>query len=362
MLRNLSFIRNILAGDLLETFLVSSVTSLLCTRFLLSLTGYPQLGGGNLHIAHMLWGGLIMMVSLVLLLAFLGNRILWLSAILGGIGFGIFLDELGKFVTSDNNYLFQPTVAILYIIFLGLFFIFRYIDDKSKLTQKEYLMNALRILEEAVLNDMDRTEKRQFAALLRKADQNDEVTIQLKKLLAEIEIIPTPSSRLRSLFRLSSRYYKQVTGSPYFIKGVIVFFIGKSLLDIGSVSLFLFTYFSDPTKLFLATPTPLIIVTWGQVLSTCATVLLVLAGIITLRFSRHQAYFFFKQSLLVTIFLTQFFLFYKEQFYALTGLVSNVLLLVGLEYMIVEERKMKIAERDQADDDASTKSRSESLR
>jgi hypothetical protein len=345
MVKNIEFVRNIYANDLLEVFLISSVSSLLVVRFILSLTGYPQLGGGTLHIAHMLWGGLIMMVSLVFLLAFLGNRVLWASAIIGGIGFGVFLDELGKFVTRDNNYLFQPTVAILYIIFLLLFFVFRYIDDHSKMSQKEYLMNALRLLEEAVMNDMDKAEKRQFAALLRRADQDDEVTIQLKKLLENIDIIPTQPSRVRRIYRLFSKFYRRVTASPLFPRGIIIFFMGKTLLDIISVSIFLMTYFSDPTRLFLSTPSSLAIVTWGQVISTIAATALVVMGVVTLKFSRDRAYFFFKQSLLITIFLTQFFLFYKEQFHALTGLTFNVLLLIGLEYMMNEENQLKLSEK-----------------
>lgn len=341
MKKESQFIRNMYAADLLETFLVASVSGLLGVRFFLSLTGYPQLGGGTLHIAHMLWGGLIMMIALVLLLAFLGNRILWTASIIGGVGFGIFLDELGKFVTRDNNYLFQPTVALLYIIFLMLFFVFRYIDDHSKYSRKEYLMNALRILEEAVLQDMDKTEKRQFAAMLRRADPNDEVTIQLKKLLTDIDIIESQPSRFRKAYKQFSKLYKKIISSSYFPKGIILFFIVKTLSDIISVSYFLFTYFSDPTTLVFSTPTPLSIVSWGQVISTAVASIFVITGAITLKFSRDRAYFFFKQSLLITIFLTQFFLFYKEQFHALTGLAFNVLLLIGIDYMMNEERTIK---------------------
>ena len=55
-------------------FLVAGVASILAIRVYLILTGYPQLGGGGLHIAHMLWGGLLMLVALILMLAFLGRR------------------------------------------------------------------------------------------------------------------------------------------------------------------------------------------------------------------------------------------------------------------------------------------------
>ena len=44
-------------SELLDTFLVSAVASVLVIRVFLEATGYPQLGGGGLHVAHVLWGG-----------------------------------------------------------------------------------------------------------------------------------------------------------------------------------------------------------------------------------------------------------------------------------------------------------------
>src|SRR3954447_23150244 len=94
--------------SLLETFLVCSVTTILVIRTQLWATNYPQLGGGELHIAHLLWGGLLMLIAVGVLLSYMGPRILRAGAVLGGIGFGFFIDELGKFITADNDYFFKP--------------------------------------------------------------------------------------------------------------------------------------------------------------------------------------------------------------------------------------------------------------
>src|SRR3954453_23468536 len=102
-----AFIRNLEGPDLFLAFLVSTVGAIFAIRTYLHLTGYPQIGGGGLHIAHMLWGGLLMLVALMLLLGVLNQRAQWAGAIRGGLGGGTFLDELGKFITRDNNSFFQ---------------------------------------------------------------------------------------------------------------------------------------------------------------------------------------------------------------------------------------------------------------
>jgi hypothetical protein len=67
-------------------------------------TGYPQIGNDVLHIAHALWGGLLLLVALMLPLAFANRRFLQASAWLGGVGAGLFIDEVGKFITQANDY------------------------------------------------------------------------------------------------------------------------------------------------------------------------------------------------------------------------------------------------------------------
>lgn len=64
--------RNVYARDYLEILLVSAISTLLINRFILHLTHYPSVGGSKYHIAHMLYGGLLMLVAIVINLSFWG--------------------------------------------------------------------------------------------------------------------------------------------------------------------------------------------------------------------------------------------------------------------------------------------------
>ncbi len=132
-------VRDVEIGELQDTFLVSAVTMILIIRLQLWLTNYPQLGGGELHIAHLLWGGLLMLIALILLLSYLGRSIRTPAAVIGGVGFGFFIDELGKFITSDNDYFYKPSTAIIYLVFIAIYLATRAMQRRRGYSQREYL-------------------------------------------------------------------------------------------------------------------------------------------------------------------------------------------------------------------------------
>lgn len=97
---------------MIDLFVIAALLTIFIVRGFLALTGYPQVGNGTLHIAHMLWGGLAL-CGTTLYLAFAEKPNKKIAILIGGSGFGLFLDELGKFITRDNNYFFQPAAALI---------------------------------------------------------------------------------------------------------------------------------------------------------------------------------------------------------------------------------------------------------
>ena len=83
-------VRRLHAAQYLLLMLLSFGFSLAGTRLFLYLTGYPQIGGGQLHVAHVLWGGLLLFIAVLLLLTIANRWAFWLSALLAGAGVGLF--------------------------------------------------------------------------------------------------------------------------------------------------------------------------------------------------------------------------------------------------------------------------------
>ena len=138
--------RSLSIGGLHEIFLVSSIGMILIIRLQLWATNYPKLSSGRLHFAHLLWGGLLMLVAIGILLSFVDRRLRVPAAVLAGAGFGFFIDEVGKFVTSNHDYFFKPTGAIIYLTFIVVYFVLRFTRQRRGFSSAEYVSDAGNLL------------------------------------------------------------------------------------------------------------------------------------------------------------------------------------------------------------------------
>src|SRR3954447_19651105 len=159
-------VRNVRTAEHLTTFVVSGVSTVLITRLILGLSGYPQIGGKGLHIAHVLPGGLLMLVAIFLLLAYVGPVVRPAAALVGGVGFGLFIDEVGKFVTSDNNYFYKPTAAIVYVVFVLIVLGSRFLSTRRPIDPREELANVIDHTVEGVAGGLSRQRRAQASELL----------------------------------------------------------------------------------------------------------------------------------------------------------------------------------------------------
>lgn len=318
-------VRNIEAGELLEKFLISAVASILVIRTWLRLIGYFQIAKGQIHIAHMLFGGFFMMIALVAILTYLNKEIRSFAAIVGGIGFGAFIDELGKFVTRDNNYFFQPAIAFIYVILVLLFLWYRRMDKTMYFSQKEYEINALDLMKEVILHDLDIEERNTAIHLLAHCNSRDPMTKLLREMLSQMEALPEKKeSSLVKVRKTARDFYQRLIRAKWFSTIVIWFFAVSSA--VGFIPNILKAKAGDSFS------------EWGQFLSAALSGFLVIIGIYFIRRrKRMQAYEMFQSAVLVSIFLTQFFLFYQEQLSALAGLLMNIVVLNVVQNLIYQE-------------------------
>ncbi len=315
---------------LAETFVVAGVVAVLGIRAFLSATGFPQVGGGGLHIAHLLWGGALMLVGILLLIGYLDRWIEHLGVVLAGLGFGAFIDEVGKFVTADNDYFFRPAVALIYIGFVGLFLVARVLAGSRVLTEREALANALAQLARSLGGPLDRDDATRIRRLLRDAGPSrlvSDLGAVVDRSLADVaddELVDRTTG-------LARRVYERLVADRRFEAGIAVVVAAYAL--VAAVAAFVALAGSRA-----ASSTGPDVPAVAQAASSLIGAALVLRGALLIRANRLHAYRWFARGLLVWILVTQVFVFYTSQLAGIGGLAFDLLAYVTVRYAIGRER------------------------
>ncbi len=138
--------------------LVSFAATVIATRWFLTLTGFPRIGGGDLHIAHALWGGAALFAAAVLPILLAGRFVYLASALLSGVGIGLFIDEVGKFISAENDYFYPAAAPIIYATFLIAVLVWLRARRPEDPDPRSQLLTALELFEESVEGDLQRGE------------------------------------------------------------------------------------------------------------------------------------------------------------------------------------------------------------
>jgi hypothetical protein len=193
-LRIRSAVKRSRAGEYVFLLLLGFAGSVALTRLFLELTGYPQIGNTELHIAHVLWGGLFVFIASLLPLI-LGNP--WVfpfSAVLSGIGMGLFIDEVGKFITHSNDYFFPAAAPIIYIVFLLTAWLYLRIRRPASRDPRAVMYRVLEGISEVLDRDLDERERayllEQVSFIEQGTDQPDLTRLaqKMKEFLSDDEL------------------------------------------------------------------------------------------------------------------------------------------------------------------------------
>lgn len=306
------YLHNELVGYL---FILSGILTVIVTRIFLFYSGYPQIGAkSGLHIAHVLFGGLLMALTLIMFFSFITTKSLMFSnAILGGIGFGLFIDEVGKFVTQDVNYFFKPAFVIMYCIFILFFIIFQLIHKKT-ITPREYLLNSIESLKETALHQISPDQRKTIFEYLSLSSIEPQLVSLLASYYASVPEKPLLANPFIQKLKSSTRWI----ASGWFFRFLTLFFIAESLILLYFVFMFSFSdrIFSLEELISL--------------FSSIVIIILVLLGITALRTSKIKSITFFWFAVLISLTIMQLIRLYNHPLMALGWFIIDGFLLLFL--------------------------------
>ncbi len=325
-------VRDLSSPYLMELWLVSAVVTILGVRLYLELTGYPQVGGSTLHIAHMLWGALAMVVSFGMLLIMASAVWKPSAAVVGGFGFGLFIDELGKFITQDNDYFYRPAIALIYAVLVVFFLITRTIDRVDKITPGDRMLYAAQCIDQLVIGRLDEEGRAAGLRHLEESGNTSPLALRMREIL-ETADVSSPSSRSRLLDwrdRAAGVYWKMV-GNHWMWRLVVLGFVIQVLNFVGSLALAMRDDRFDVTDGFTFSEV-------GALASGFVAGLLAVFGLVMIvRNQRLQGLKALANSTLVTLLFGQFFAFAVSQFAALGSLTLQLVILGVLRFWMTSE-------------------------
>jgi hypothetical protein len=238
----------------------------------------------------------------------------------------------------------------MYVVFLLLYFGGRTLTRRGRASRAEYLVNALRDTGEIVAGDLDRRERDRALGYLESSGDHGALAAGLKTLFRQADVVDEP--RHGWLKRTATRMvdaYRHLAGQTWFGWALIVFF---SLKFLGTIlRLTEATRLLAPGRAVLfhvplvttlpADPADFATAQWLQLGGSLLSGVFVAWGIVLVFRDREAALRRFRQSVVVTLCVTQVFVFYRVEWLGIGELVFNLLILAGLQFAIAREKSVQ---------------------
>jgi hypothetical protein len=258
-----------------------------------------------------------MLTALLAMLAFLSPATGPVAAVLGGIGFGLFIDEVGKFVTKDVDYFYRPAIAIIYVCFVVLFLIIRWLSRRGFSAQEATLI-ALESLQRSAVGALSEARRAEVVNLMRATGADGPLAADVRTLLEHCDTSPDSPSVAQRLSKLLAGIWAPLTERRSFRVFIYAVLVAGAVTSTAEAAWLLRhgvggTSFSQ--RAFGAT--------------TIVADLLLLAGAIRLSRSILSALHWYDHAVLLEITVGQVFLYGSEQLAATLNLVA-LLVIWGL--------------------------------
>lgn len=335
------------AARYLRLTLVSFAVSVIATRIFLQATGFPQIGASNAHVAHVLFGGLMLFVASLIPLIFANRWVYTIASVLSGAGVGLFIDEVGKFITLNNDYFIPAAMPIIYAFFLLTLLIYLQVKRPPPEDPRADLYRALDSLQEVLDYDLDARELSLLKKRLKRISKQDKYPAlsDLAKSLLDylksgVELAhghPGYLERIISkLAEIESRIFSKKLLKVILIVGLCVFGL-YSFFDLVTA----FLAFLSPSYLFGLVSS---LISQGRIVSDAAIswflirlllqglvglLLLLSAVFIAMGFERRAVNFAYF-GILISLTMVNLLVFYFDQFKAIYSTLGQLLLLLVL--------------------------------
>ncbi len=301
------------------------------------------IGKGEWHVAHVLFGGIVMVAGMMLVIIFHGEKVKRTAVVIFGIGLGWFVDEFGKYLSIDNNMNFQPAVMIVYIFFIVMFLVYRYLEKVNPKDPRTLMFQVISNLEEMVENGLNKDEKSRMLFKLKKviAEGKEDYRRLAKQIWEVVKKEKLNNSKAANWWKgtwssIRKVFYHRIFRKKFVLTVLmmlaVVFTIG-SAVDLAILTKrYQNSWFIDnwPAKTEIDSRGEVYIYAL-KVLSDVAASILYVGGIWwVVKKRRIRGINYFRYGLLVNIFLASVFRFYFEQLSAVFALLVSIVVYYGL--------------------------------